>query len=253
MILVKSPREIEVMRRAGAVVGQFFEEVRPLIRPGVSTFDLETFADRFIARHGVLTAFKGYMGFPAHLCTSINEEVVHGIPSRDRILREGDILSIDFGIQRDGFYGDAAMTFPVGTVNGVSSRLLLATERSLAAGIREVRPGNRLGDVSAAVQEVVESEGFSVVRDFVGHGSGRLLHEDPQIPNFGKRGTGPKLAAGMVLAIEPMVNAGGWPVEVLSDGWTVVTRDRSRSAHFEHTVAVTEDGPRILSNALSIG
>jgi methionyl aminopeptidase len=252
MILVKSPREIEVMRRAGAVVGQFFEEVRPLIRPGVSTFDLETFADRFIARHGVLTAFKGYMGFPAHLCTSINEEVVHGIPSRDRILREGDILSIDFGIQRDGFYGDAAMTFPVGTVNGVSSRLLLAAERSLAAGIREVRPGNRLGDVSAAVQEVVESEGFSVVRDFVGHGIGRLLHEDPQIPNFGKRGTGPKLAAGMVLAIEPMVNAGGWPVEVLSDGWTVVTRDRSRSAHFEHTVAVTEDGHTILSNALSI-
>lgn len=252
MILVKSPREIEVMRRAGAVVGQFFEEVRPLIRPGVSTFDLETFADRFIARHGVLTAFKGYMGFPAHLCTSINEEVVHGIPSRDRILREGDILSIDFGIQRDGFYGDAAMTFPVGTVNGVSSRLLLATERSLAAGIREVRPGNRLGDVSAAVQEVVESEGFSVVRDFVGHGIGRLLHEDPQIPNFGKRGTGPKLAAGMVLAIEPMVNAGGWPVEVLSDGWTVVTRDRSRSAHFEHTVAVTEDGHTILSNALRI-
>ena len=247
MILIKSPREIEVMRRAGAVVGQFFEEVRPLIRSGVSTWDLEAFADRFIARNGVRTAFKGYMGYPAHLCTSINEEVVHGIPSKDRILREGDILSIDFGIMREGFYGDSAMTYPVGAVNGASSRLLLVTERSLAAGIREVRPGNRLGDVSAAVQETVEAGGFSVVRDFVGHGIGRLLHEDPQIPNFGKRGTGPKLTAGMVLAIEPMVNAGGWPVEVLSDGWTVVTRDRSRSAHFEHTVAVTEDGSRILS------
>jgi len=247
MILVKSPREIEAMRRAGAVVGSFFEEVRSLILPGVSTWDLELFADRFIARNGVRSAFKGYMGYPAHLCTSINEEVVHGIPSKDRVVREGDILSIDFGIVREGFYGDAAMTFPVGAVNGVSSRLLAATERSLAAGIGEVRPGNRLGDVSAAVQETVESEGFSVVRDFVGHGIGRSLHEDPQIPNFGKRGVGPKLLPGMILAIEPMVNAGGWPVEVLADGWTVVTRDRSRSAHFEHTVAVTEDGCRILS------
>jgi methionyl aminopeptidase len=235
------------MWRAGAVVGRFFEEVRPLILPGVSTWDLEVFADRFIARNGVRSAFKGYMGYPAHLCTSINEEVVHGIPSKDRVVREGDILSIDFGIVREEFYGDSAMTFPVGTVNGVSSRLLAATERSLAAGIGEVRPGNRLGDVSAAVQETVESEGFSVVRDFVGHGIGRSLHEDPQIPNFGKRGVGPKLMPGMTLAIEPMVNAGGWPVEVLADGWTVVTRDRSRSAHFEHTVAVTEDGCRILS------
>ena len=235
------------MRRAGAVVARFFGEVRPLILPGVSTWDLEAFADRFIARNGVRSAFKGYMGYPAHLCTSINEEVVHGIPSKNRVLREGDILSIDFGIVREGFYGDSAMTFPVGAVNGVSSRLLAATERSLAAGIREVRPGNRLGDVSAAVQEAVEAEGFSVVRDFVGHGIGRSLHEDPQIPNFGKRGVGPKLMPGMTLAIEPMVNAGGWPVEVLADGWTVVTRDRSRSAHFEHTVAVTGEGHRILS------
>jgi methionyl aminopeptidase len=237
MILVKSPREIEVMRRAGAIVGKFFEEVRPLILPGVSTWDLEQFADRFIDRNGVKSAFKGYMGYTAHLCTSINEEVVHGIPSKDRVVREGDILSIDFGIVREGFYGDAAMTFPVGAVNGVSSRLLAATERSLAAGIGEVRPGNRLGDVSAAVQETVE----------VGHGIGRSLHEDPQIPNFGKRGVGPKLMPGMILAIEPMVNVGGWPVEVLEDGWTVVTRDRSRSAHFEHTVAITEDGHQILS------
>jgi len=247
MILVKSPREIEVLRRAGAVVGRFFEEVRPLILPGVSTWDLELFADRYIALNGVRSAFKGYMGYPAHLCASINEEVVHGIPSKDRVVREGDILSIDFGIVREGFYGDAAMTFPVGAVNGISSRLLAATERSLGAGIGEVRPGNRLGDVSAAVQEAVEAEGFSVVRDFVGHGIGRSLHEDPQIPNFGKRGVGPKLMPGMILAIEPMVNAGGWPVKVLEDGWTVVTLDRSRSAHFEHTVAVTEDGNRILS------
>jgi methionyl aminopeptidase len=247
MILVKSPREIEVMRRAGAVVGKFFEEVRMLILPGVSTWDLEQFADRFIARNGVRSAFKGYMGYTAHLCTSINEEVVHGIPSKDRVVREGDILSIDFGIIREGFYGDSAKTFPVGAVDEMSARLLATTERSLAAGIGEVRPGNRLGDVSAAVQETVEAEGFSVVRDFVGHGIGKSLHEDPQIPNFGKRGVGPKLLPGMIFAIEPMVNIGGWPVEVLPDGWTVVTRDRSRSAHFEHTVAVTEGGHQILS------
>lgn len=235
------------MRRAGAVVGTFFEEVKSLIRPGVSTWDLEEFADRFIERQGVRTAFKGYMGYPAHLCTSINEEVVHGIPSKERIVREGDILSVDFGIVKEGFYGDSAMTFPVGNVDGVYLRLLDATKRSLFAGIGEVHPGNRLGDVSAAVQEIVESDGFSVVRDFVGHGIGRSMHEDPQVPNFGKRGSGPKLLAGMVIAIEPMVNAGGWAVEVLADGWTVVTRDRSRSAHFEHTVAVTEGGNMILS------
>lgn len=247
MILVKSPREIEVMRRAGAVVGQFFEEVRPLIRPGIRTGDLEDFAGAFIERSGVRTAFKGYMGYPAHLCTSINEEVVHGIPSMDRTLREGDILSVDFGILRDGYYGDSAMTFPVGDVDDLSRRLLDATKRSLEAGIREVGPGKRLGDVSAAVQETAESAGFSVVRDFVGHGIGRSMHEDPQVPNFGRRGAGPKLLPGMVFAIEPMVNAGGFFVEVLQDGWTVVTRDRSRSAHFEHTVAVTEEGFRILS------
>jgi len=244
---VKSPREIEVMRRAGAVVGRFFEEVRSLVLPGVSTWDLELFADRFILRNGVKSAFKGYMGYTAHLCTSINEEVVHGIPTKDRVVREGDILSIDFGIVRDGFYGDSAMTFPVGTVNGVSSRLLAATERSLAAGVGEVRPGNRLGDVSAAVQETVEAEGFSVVRDFVGHGIGRSLHEEPQIPNFGPPGRGPRLKEGMVLAVEPMVNVGTSDVRILDDNWTVVTQDGSLSAHFEHTVAVTKDGCDVLS------
>ncbi len=247
MILLKSPPEIEAMRRAGAVVGQFFEEVRPLIRPGVSTGSLEEFADGFIRRHAVRSAFKGYMGYPAHLCTSVNEEVVHGIPSRDRIVREGDILSIDFGVVRDGFFGDAARTFPVGEVDPASRRLLEATERSLFAGIEAAGPAARLGDISAAVQATVEREGFSVVRDFVGHGIGRSMHEEPQVPNFGTPGTGPRLHPGMTLAIEPMVNAGGWAVKVLDDGWTVVTRDRSRSAHFEHTIAVTDSGCRILS------
>ena len=235
------------MRRAGAVVGRFFEEVGPLVRPGVTTANLEEFADRFLARNRVRSAFKGYLGYPAHLCTSLNEEVVHGIPSADRLVREGDILSIDFGVVLDGFYGDAARTFAVGAVSPESRRLLDATERSLGKAIEATRPGNRLGDVSAAVQATVEAEGFSVVRDFVGHGIGRSMHEEPQVPNFGKPGTGPKLLPGMVLAIEPMVNAGGFAVEVLPDGWTVVTRDRSRSAHFEHTVAVTENGSRILS------
>jgi methionyl aminopeptidase len=247
MILIKSPQEIEAMRRAGAVVGRFFEEVGALVRPGVTTGQLEEFADRFIAKHGVRSAFKGYLGYPAHLCTSINEEVVHGIPSPERVVREGDILSVDFGVLLDGYYGDAARTFAVGTVAPESRRLLAATERSLSMAVLAARAGNRLGDVSAAVQSTVEAEGFSVVRDFVGHGIGRSMHEEPQVPNFGKPGTGPKLLPGMVLAIEPMVNAGGFAVEVLPDGWTVVTRDRSRSAHFEHTVAVTEDGNRILS------
>ena len=247
MILIKSPPEIEAMRRAGAVVGRFFEEVRPLVRPGVTTGSLEEFADRFIAQHGVRSAFKGYLGYPAHLCTSVNEEVVHGIPSKDRVVREGDILSIDFGVVREGFYGDAARTFAVGAVSDSSRRLMETTERSLSKAIEAARPGNRLGDISAAVQATVEAEGFSVVRDFVGHGIGRSMHEEPQVPNFGKPGTGPKLLPGMVLAIEPMVNAGGYAVELLADGWTVVTRDRSRSAHFEHTAAITEDGCSILS------
>jgi methionyl aminopeptidase len=247
MILVKSPQEIEAMRRAGAVVGRFFEEVGPLVRPGVTTGQLEEFADRFLSRRSVRSAFKGYLGYPAHLCTSVNEEVVHGIPSAERVVREGDILSIDFGVVLDGYYGDAARTFAVGTVSAESRRLLATTERSLSMAIEAARTGNRVGDVSAAVQSTVEAEGFSVVRDFVGHGIGRSMHEEPQVPNFGKPGTGPKLLPGMVLAIEPMVNAGGYAVELLPDGWTVVTRDRSRSAHFEHTVAVTEGGNRILS------
>jgi len=247
MIIIKSPQEIEAMRRAGAIVGQFFEEVKSTIRPGSTTYALEEFAEGFVQRHGVKGAFKGYLGYPANLCTSINEEVVHGIPSRKRVLREGDIVSIDFGVVRDGFYGDAARTYAVGGVPETSSKLMRTTEAALARAIEASRPGNRVGDISAAVQEATESEGFSVVRDFVGHGIGRMLHEEPQVPNFGARGTGPRLTPGMVLAIEPMVNEGGYEVEVLPDGWTVVTRDRKRSAHFEHMVAVTEEGGNILS------
>ncbi|MBI5420356.1 MAG: type I methionyl aminopeptidase [Deltaproteobacteria bacterium] len=247
MIIIKSPREIEAMRRAGAIVGRFFEEVKTLIRPGSTTLSLEEFAEEFVGRHGVKGAFKGYLGYPANLCTSINEEVVHGIPSRNRQLREGDIVSIDFGVVMDGYYGDAARTYAVGRIPESSLRLMRVTEEGLSRAIESTRPGNRIGDVSAAVQETAEKAGFSVVRDFVGHGIGRALHEEPQVPNFGAPGTGPRITPGMVLAIEPMVNEGGHAVEVLADGWTVVTRDRKRSAHFEHMVAVTEEGCMILS------
>ena len=247
MIIIKSPPEIEAMRRAGAIVGQFFEAVKSMIRAGSATQDLEDFAEGFVQRHGVKGAFKGYLGYPANLCTSINEEVVHGIPSRKRVLREGDIVSIDFGVVRDGYYGDAARTYAVGSVPEASRRLMHATEESLSKAVAASVAGNRIGDISAVVQETAEAAGFSVVRDFVGHGIGRMLHEEPQVPNFGARGTGPRLEAGMVLAIEPMVNEGRHEVEILADGWTVVTRDRKRSAHFEHMIAVAEEGCRVLT------
>ncbi len=247
MIIIKSPREIEALRRAGGLVARFFEEVKPVVQAGNTTFDLEDCAVAYLSRHSVKGAFNGYMGYPANLCTSVNDEVVHGIPSRKRVLQEGDIVSVDFGVICEGFYGDAARTFPVGKTDVVSERLISTTEASLSKGIEACRVGNRLGDLSSAVQEVVESAGFSVVRDFVGHGIGRQLHEEPQVPNFGPPGSGPRFIAGMVLAIEPMVNAGSWGVEILKDGWTVVTRDRKRSAHFEHMVAITEDGPDILT------
>jgi methionyl aminopeptidase len=247
MIIIKSPPEIEAMRRAGAIVGQFFEEIRGHVKAGIVTLQLEEFAEEFVAKHSVRGAFKGYLGFPANLCSSINEEVVHGIPSARRVLREGDIVSIDFGVVREGFYGDAARTYSVGRISPESANLLATTERALGMAIEASLPGNRLGDISSAVQEEAESAGFSVVRDFVGHGIGRTLHEEPQVPNFGTAGTGPKLLPGMVLAIEPMINEGEHSVEVLPDGWTVVTRDRKRSAHFEHMVAITPDGYRILS------
>ncbi len=247
MIIVKSPREIEAMRRAGAIVGQFFEEIGRHVKAGVTTLHLEEFAEEYVAKHGVKGAFKGYLGYPANLCTSINEEVVHGIPSGTRVLREGDILSIDFGVVLNGFYGDAARTYAVGKISPEAERLLRTTERALEKGIGASLPENRLGDISNAVQEEAEGAGFSVVRDFVGHGIGKTLHEEPQVPNFGTAGSGPKLLPGIVLAIEPMINEGGFAVEVLPDGWTVVTRDRKRSAHFEHMVAITQEGNRILS------
>jgi methionyl aminopeptidase len=247
MIIIKSPREIEAMRRAGAIVGRFFEEVKSLIRPGATTYSLEEYAEEFVARQGVRAAFKGYLGYPANLCTSVNEEVVHGIPSRKRTLSEGDIVSIDFGVISEGYYGDAARTYPVGEVSESSLKLMKTTFEALERAIEASTSGNRLGDISAAVQETAERAGYSVVRDFVGHGIGTSMHEEPQVPNFGVRGTGPKLSTGMVLAIEPMVNEGGYQVEVMADGWTVVTRDRKRSAHFEHMVAVTENGGKVLS------
>ena len=235
------------MRRAGQVVREVLELVRGQVKPGVTTFDLEKAAETRLKELDVKAAFKGYHGFPCVLCTSVNSEVVHGIPSPKRVLHEGDIVSVDFGVIVDGYYGDAAITVPVGQVDAERTRLLKVTEASLKAGIAAVKPGATLGDVGAAVQGVVESEGFSVVRDFVGHGIGAQMHEDPQVPNYGQAGKGMKLRPGMVIAIEPMVNAGKPDVLVLDDGWTAVAKDGSMSAHFEHTVAVTDTGARILT------
>ena len=228
--------------------GQLVELVRGLVKPGATTLDLEKAAEARLKELGVKAAFKGYHGFPCVLCASVNSEVVHGIPSSKRVLKDGDIVSVDFGVVVDGYYGDAAITVPVGEkIDATTARLLEVTERSLHAGIAAVKPGATLGDVGAAVQGVVEAEGFSVVRDFVGHGIGVHMHEDPQVPNFGQAGRGMKLKTGMVIAIEPMVNAGKPDVQVLGDGWTAVAKDGSMSAHFEHTVAVTATGARILT------
>ncbi|MFP5208027.1 MAG: type I methionyl aminopeptidase, partial [Acidobacteriota bacterium] len=224
-VVLKSSQEIEKMRRAGRVVREVLELVRGHVKPGATTLDLEKAAEARLAQLGVKAAFKGYHGFPCVLCTSINSEVVHGIPSSKRVLKEGDIVSVDFGVVVDGYYGDAAITVPVGRIDADTARLLAATEASLQAGIAVVKPGATLGDVGAAVQGVVEREGFSVVRDFVGHGIGAQMHEDPQVPNFGEAGRGMKLRAGMVIAIEPMVNAGRPDVMVLDDGWTAVAKD----------------------------
>ena len=247
-IMIKTPQEIEKMRRSGQVVREVLEHVRQFVKPGASTQDLENAAVGKIRELGAKAAFKGYRGYPCVLCTSVNEEVVHGIPSAERVLRDGDIVSIDTGVILDGYYGDSAITVAVGQkVAPRTQRLLAVTQASLESAIREIKPGATLGDVGAAVQEVVEAEGFSVVREFVGHGIGTRLHEDPQVPNYGRRGQGQKLREGMVIAIEPMVNAGKPDVQVLSDGWTAVTQDGSLSAHFEHTVAVTAEGAVILT------
>jgi methionyl aminopeptidase len=248
MVVIKSSQEIEKMRRAGQVVREVLELVRGMVKPGVTTLELEKAAEARLNERGAKPAFKGYHGFPCVLCTSVNQEVVHGIPSPKRILVEGDIVSVDCGAIVDGYYGDAAITVPVGEkIDPRTARLLKVTELSLNTAIAAVRPGATLGDIGAAVQDVVEAEGFSIVRDFVGHGIGVHMHEDPQVPNFGQKGRGMKLRAGMVIAIEPMVNAGKADVQVLGDGWTAVTFDGSMSAHFEHTVAVTATGARVLT------
>ena len=246
MIIIKSPREIEQLKRSNAIVAEVFEKLKGMIAPGVTTQELDQVAEEYILSKGGRPAFKGYRGFPATLCISINEEVVHGIPSQRR-LKEGDIISLDVGVNYLGYYGDAAITFPVGEVDPEAKRLLEVTEKALTIGIEKAKIGNRLFDISYAIQRWVESHGFSVVRDFVGHGIGKDLHEEPQIPNFGAPHQGPRLEKGMVFALEPMVNEGTYEVRVLSDGWTVVTADGKRSAHFEHTLAITNDEAEILS------
>lgn len=250
MIPCRSPRELERLRRSGLVVYEVLREVTAAVASGASTWDLETVADRAIRERGATPAFRGYRGYPCVLCASVNEEVVHGIPTRKRVLRTGDVVSLDCGVVMDGYYGDSATTVVVGgeaELPPAVQRLLAATRESLAAGIACARPGKFLGDISHAVQRHVEASGFSVVREFVGHGIGTHLHEEPQIPNFGAPGAGPKLREGMVLAIEPMVNQGSAEVRVLGDGWTAVTADGGCSAHYEHTVAITKEGPWILT------
>ena len=246
-IFIKTASEIEKMRRSGEALRQVHEAVRPFVVPGASTMDLEKVAAAKMDSLRAISAFKGYHGFPAVLCTSVNEAVVHGIPSAKRILAEGDIVSVDCGVIVEGFYSDCAVTYAVGTPSASTQKLLDVTQASLERAIQQAQVGGRLGDISAAVQEMCEGEGFGVVREFVGHGIGKSMHEDPQVPNYGTRGKGPRLKAGMVLAIEPMINAGGAAVKVLPDGWTTLTVDGSLSAHFEHTVAITKDGPLVLT------
>lgn len=246
MVILRQPEEIEKIRASNAIVAETLQALRERVQAGVTTLELDRFSEEMARKRGAKPAFKGYRGYPFSLCVSVNCEVVHGMPSQ-RVLRDGDIVSLDFGVHYKGYYGDAALTLPVGGVSDEAAKLMRVTEESLYLGIEEAEIGNRLGDISAAVQSHVENAGFSVVRDFVGHGIGRNLHEEPQIPNFGKKGRGVELKAGMVLAIEPMVNAGTYKVTVLENGWTVVTEDRRLSAHFEHSVAVTENGPEILS------
>lgn len=250
MIQLKSPREIELMAQGGAVLARTIDRLRAEVRPGVSTADLDKVAEEFIRGHeGAIPAFKGLYGFPGSICTSINNEIVHGIPSKKRVLREGDVVSLDVGVGYRGFFTDSAVTVPVGAIDAETERLLRVTQASLEAGIAAARVGNHIGDIGAAVQKVVEDAGFSVVRDLVGHGIGAEFHEEPQVPNYGKPKRREKLVPGLTIAIEPMVNAGAPGTRTLQDRWTIVTADGSRSAHFEHTVAITEAGPRVLTRA----
>jgi len=247
VIVCRSAAELEQMREAGRLVGEVLTELAAAVAPGVSTADLDALAEKRIRQAGATPAFKGYHGYPATICASVNDEVIHGIPSGRRVLNEGDVISIDCGASLNGYYGDSAVTLPVGMISETTATLLRVTEESLYKAIEAARPGNRISDIGHAVQKHVEAYGFSVVREFVGHGIGQKMHEEPQVPNYGQPGHGPRLAEGMVIAIEPMVNAGSPAVKVLADGWTAVTRDGSLSAHFEHTVAVTKNGPDVLT------
>jgi len=246
-IQLKSAAEIEKMRISGIALRKVHEAVRAVVRPGATTMDMERAAVAMIEKLDAKAAFKGYHGYPAALCTSVNSEVIHGIPSDRGALREGDIVSVDCGVVIDGYYSDCAVTYPVGDISTAAQKLLRVTEASLYAAIDKAVPGGRLSDISHAVQSMCEAEGYGVVHEFVGHGIGKSMHEDPQLPNYGEPGKGPRLRAGMVLAIEPMINAGSPDVKILEDGWTAVTVDGSFSAHFEHTVAITKDGPVILT------
>lgn len=248
MIIYKSPQEVDRMRTAGRIVAGTIDRVLAAVRPGISTADLDRVAEEEINRRSATPSFRGYKGFPASICASLNDEVVHGIPSPKRMLKVGDVLSLDFGAIWEGYHADSAVTVFVGEPpSAEAEKLVRVTEEALEAAISQVRPGGRLSDVSHAVEQVVEGAGFSVVREYVGHGIGRSLHEDPQIPNYGPPGRGPELRPGLVLAVEPMVTMGDWPTRVLADDWTVVTADGSLAAHFEHTIAVTDDGQEVLT------
>jgi len=246
MIIGKSKKELEKMRAAGRLVGQVREHLRGMVRPGITTLEIDRVAEKIIRDAGALPTFKGYNGFPYSICASVNEQIVHGFPS-NYALKEGDIFSIDCGVTLEGFVGDTAATVPVGQVDEEKLRLIQVTEECLERAIQQCRPGNHLGDIGWAVQQHAEANGYSVVRDYVGHGIGRRMHEDPQIPNYGRPGLGQKIKAGYVFAVEPMVNQGTHFTKVLADGWTVVTVDGKPSAHAEHTIAITEDGPEVLT------
>jgi methionyl aminopeptidase len=246
-IELKSPTDLDKMRRAGRIAGGALKKVGTLVRPGITTQELDAAAEKLIRASGAIPTFLGYRGYTGTICVSVNEEVVHGLPSTKKFLKEGDIVSIDLGATFDGFVGDTAATFAVGQVSAEDERLMRITDESLHKGIGMMRAGNRLGDVSNAIQRHAEAEGFGVVKDYVGHGIGRRMHEEPSVPNYGPAGSGPRLEVGLVLALEPMITAGSWKVRTLSDGWTVVTEDGSRAAHYEHTIAVTENGPEILT------
>ncbi len=246
-IRLKAPWEIDFLRKANAIVAEVLNRLKEVIEPGISAWDLNQIAEEMVRQKGARPAFKGYRGYPFSLCVSVNEEVVHGLPVKEKVLKEGDIVSLDFGAIYEGYVGDAAITVPVGRVSEAAEKLMQVTEEALYKAIEKARVGYRVQDISVAIQRSVEKQGYNVIRDFVGHGVGRELHEPPEVPNFGRPGKGPKLLAGMVIAIEPMVVTGSYEIEVLDDGWTAVTKDRGLAAHFEHSVAITARGPEILS------